>query len=227
MSREGGSPRRCRAGPPVRSPRRWLLVGGRLYRWARTGAAAQRLVQPPPNGRLRAATDRESGIPESRPALSRSPARWPRRGRGWHVPAPLRCSCHPAGQLAHEQGGGGPGGARPPGSAPVRSCRASFMARSTSARCASACTTCGSRRSATTATSGGPPISVRSTTTMLCSWSGARMDGDSRVRGAFGATRRVIFAVSRTCRFATRMCRGAEPTTSACAVDEPAAVGAR
>jgi hypothetical protein len=47
------------------------------------------------------------------------------------------------------------------------------------------------------------------------------------VRGAFGGTRRVIFAVSRTCRIATRMCRGAEPTTSACAVDEPAAVGAR
>ena len=77
------------------------------------------------------------------------------------------------------------------------------MARSTSARCASACTTCGSRRSATTPASCGPPIFVRSTTTMLCSWSDARMDGHSRVRGAFGATRRVIFAVSRTCRIAT------------------------
>ena len=44
------------------------------------------------------------------------------------------------------------------------------------------------------------------------------------MRGAFGANRRVIFAVSRTCRIATRMCRGAEPTTSACAVDEPAAL---
>ena len=44
------------------------------------------------------------------------------------------------------------------------------------------------------------------------------------MRGAFGANRRVIFAVSRTCRIATRMCRGAEPTTSACAVDEPTAL---
>jgi len=85
------------------------------------------------NGRLRAATDRESGILESRQAGSCSPARWPRRGRGWHVPAPLRCSCHPAGRLPHEQGGGGPEGARPPGSDPVRSCRASSIAGSTSA----------------------------------------------------------------------------------------------
>jgi hypothetical protein len=93
----------------------------------------RRLLQPPPNGRLRAATDRESGILASHQAGSCSPARWPRQGRGWHVPAPLRCSCHPAGRLPHEQGGGGPEGARPPGSDPVRSCRASSIAGSTSA----------------------------------------------------------------------------------------------
>jgi hypothetical protein len=139
---------RCQAAPS-QVVRAEILVGdllvGFLLREARWPGstdrhgperAAQRLVLRPPNCRFRAATDRGSGI-ESRQPASRSPARWPRRGRGWHAPAPLRCSCHPC-QLAHEQGGGGPEGARPPGSAPVHSCRASSMARSTSARCASA-----------------------------------------------------------------------------------------
>jgi hypothetical protein len=82
------------------------------------GAAARRLVQRPLTGRLRVATGRGSGTPESGQAVIRSPARWSRRGRGWRVPAPLQCWRHPS-LLAHEQGGAGPASARPRGSAPV------------------------------------------------------------------------------------------------------------
>ena len=49
----------------------------------------------------------------------RSPARWPRRGRGWRVPVPPQCCCDPAGLLAHEQGGAGRASAQPRGSAPA------------------------------------------------------------------------------------------------------------
>ena len=87
--------------------------------WPGTEATARRLVQRSPTGRLRVATGRGLGIPESRQAVIRSPARWPRRGRVWRVPVPLQCCCHPAGLLAHEQGGAGPASAQPRGSAPV------------------------------------------------------------------------------------------------------------
>jgi hypothetical protein len=82
------------------------------------GGAARRLAQRPLTGRLRVASGRGSGIPESRQAAIRSPARWSRRGRGWRVPVPVQC-CRHLSVLAHEQGGAGPASARPRGSAPV------------------------------------------------------------------------------------------------------------